>query len=54
MTYKELINTPEFQELVQIQNTKTHIDILTICGFMVGLPDAMERLTQHLEDNRPK
>ena len=54
MTYKELINTPEFKELEQIQNTKPNVDILTICGFMLSEPDPMERLRQHLQANRPK
>lgn len=54
MTYKELINTPEFKELEQIQNTKPNVDILTICGFMLSEKDPMERLTQHLKANRPK
>lgn len=27
-------DTKEFKELVQIQNTMTHIDIITITGFM--------------------
>ena len=54
MTYKELINTAEFKELEQIQNTKPHVDILTICGFMLSEKNPMERLIQHLEANRPK
>ena len=36
--------TAEFKELVKIQNTITHIDILTITGFMT---DA--QFKQHVE-----
>ena len=41
--------TPEFKELVQIQNTMQHIDILTITGFMND-----EQFKRHLETYRQK
>jgi hypothetical protein len=39
-------DTKEFKELVQLQNTMTHIDIITITGFM---DDAHNTLKQHVE-----
>ena len=41
--------TPEFKELVQIQNTMQHIDIITITGFMND-----EQFMRHLETYRQK
>ena len=39
--------SPEFAELVSIQNTMTHVDIITITGFMND-----EQFIQHLETYR--
>ena len=39
--------TKEWQELVSIQNTMTHVDILTITGFMDD-----EQFIKHLERYR--
>jgi len=48
MTYSEIINHWAFKALEEIQSTMPNTDILSICGFMVGLPDAEERLLAHL------
>lgn len=49
MTYPELINSEQFKELERLQNLRfPNKDILTTCGFMVGLPDAWQRLDKHL------
>ena len=49
MTYSDLINSKQFKELERLQNLKfPNKDILTTCGFMVGLPDAWQRLDKHL------
>lgn len=39
--------SPEFAELIKIQNTMTHVDIVTITGFMNH-----EQFIQHLERYR--
>lgn len=40
-------DSPEFAELASIQNTMTHVDIITITGFMNH-----EQFIKHLETYR--